>query len=83
MIVPVLAAVSMTWLLVTMMLSLPLLRMIAPDPVPLPALDRTLIETTFGDTSAAIVATELPAPDIALPIGINVRFLEQVPSAVK
>jgi hypothetical protein len=65
------------------MLSVLLLRIIAPDPVPLPALDLTLMETTFGETSAAIVATELPAPESALPIGISVRFFEQVPSAVK
>ena len=57
--------------------------MIAQEPVPLPEPAPTLMDTTFGETSAAIVATELPADAIALPIGINVRFLEHFPSSVK
>jgi hypothetical protein len=63
-----------------------LLRMIAPDPVPLPDGAVTLMETTLGATSAAIVETEFVTPAVeasALPIGIKVRFFEHFPSSVK
>ena len=45
----------MTWLLVTINELVPPLLYITPDPVPLPEGHETEIETTDGDTAAAIV----------------------------
>jgi hypothetical protein len=42
----------------------------------LPAIEETAIETTEGETAAAIVWTSTPLPTIS----INVRVLEQLPS---
>jgi len=50
-IVPVLAALSTTWLFVMMYEISELLLYIEPDPLPLPLTEDTLIDTTAGDTS--------------------------------
>ena len=61
-----------------MKLALPVLRYITPEPVPLPPKESTAIETTDGETVAAMVLTSKLAPTIS----IKVRVLAQLPSVL-